>query len=560
MSYDFCKREYQVFLNTLNEIRPLLWQSKYSLLNKKLDTHYRKWQSSNYDDYEESYENFIKICNYDVFKNDSSLEEVYKKLIQWWNEAPSCYCAIMLGQYWKDLAVRERGTVWAKHVSPSAWSNAEIAKDTAFFWYISALHLEPKLPSVYTDLLILSAFLEIPFWLWKPEKTVNFHEHYNKESIDFYKNKYHITPQLIHLPQHMPVPSEAEFEYPPLYWFNRAIEISPQYLYIFRNYVHYLAPRWYGHEYEDIDKFLQYNVCQSLPEELYNSLVVKKNLDFLSSDMLEANIDFSNLEKVEYYTNQYDELLKLKLLDIHKFELYYNLMFFYGNRIKKSVSPSDRQSAENYIKKMFSIADIILENYSLHLLKDNRIHGEFIEKLKWCINKENTNYQDESNTLQRAIKLLNIPQEPASLVSILLHSYKEINDPILSVENTNSFEDIIKSPDSNTFYGIDNGVDLIFQDHHYEAGLLLLENLSHAGHDQSSYILYNLYNGDNYYKLNKNPALKNSSLSAKWLDIAINQKNKNALLEWALKESDNIKNYLNLIKKSTIRLKKHYLT
>ena len=84
--------------------------------------------------------------------------------------------------------------VWAKHVSPSAWSNAEIAKDTAFFWYISALHLEPKLPSVYTDLLILSAFLEIPFWLWKPEKTVNFHEHYNKESIDFYKNKYHITP------------------------------------------------------------------------------------------------------------------------------------------------------------------------------------------------------------------------------------------------------------------------------------------------------------------------------------------------------------------------------
>lgn len=476
---------------------------------------------------------FYEWCEIDKFQNieNWNQQQLASQLNQWHQQAPSLYSAYLLGQFWSNVASESRGCDFAHTVSQAAWDRAEIAKDMSFYWFMKAIEIDAKCPWLYLNLLQLTGFLRLPYWFWNHSAHDSSQDHYSPESLAFLHSFGQSAPQQMDVPSQLPAPSEAEQEYPVLYWLNRALACDAEFTPALRNYVYYLYPRWYGDGHASIDAFLQSPVCQDLPQAKFNELVVTKYYDWLECDYPEV----SDQRRVLQYETQFEEITQFELNNYRRTEV----LLQYTRFLEWNITDDDKQLYERsqyFAQRLLEVVDLLLNEYEYDLFWAVDAHERLVSDVCWLFVKFPELIQNHQDIRHRLLTLLQPFEDSAFIMTIIAAASEAGIWGFQQGEFVFIPEKIMACDDSSKAYTAEYALRIFYTDQQSETVHKTLGTLAAKGHAQSAYELSLLCKGEGFGGQSAMARFHDENLAQQWLEQAVALEYPEAIAEQALQQ------------------------
>lgn len=512
-------------------------ESRFAYLEKFFDDLYPKWRNAHDKDallHEELLTSFLKIEPF-VAHLDGNAQRASQLLQQWEAQRPCYYSAYLQACFWETLAVQARGEDWANTVSEQGWQRAEIAKDNAFYWYLTACERRSDCPLPYSAMMRLSGFLSQPKWLWQ-DTFPQAESLYSADAIEAVHQFDSNAPQMRYAPAHLPEPNEAEQEYALRYWLNRVLERDAYHLSALKNYVYYLYPRWYGDdEYQAIDNFLAEPVCQQLPKSYYNALIFEKYMDKLGCNLP----DFNDHDTIAQYQSDFEYLNTLELPPYTHYLLQLSYMQF-CDRYLRDEDDNVHPFAEAYTHKIMALAETVLLKHRHFLLDDGRNNQDnFVGMVCWQFVRPEPMVRDDTQLCHRIITLLYPYQSPfiqtlaggASMAQAWGFSQHEFEP---------DWAKIVERDDPDADYDAINAIRYLFHAQLNDVAYQLLQKFDELEHGQASYRLYQLHNGQHYGNHDHFAEYREPKRADEFLHKAVERHYPDALEQFGVSESERL--------------------
>lgn len=476
---------------------------------------------------------FFEWCEVEKFQNIAhwDQQQLAAQFNLWHQQAPSLYSAYLLGQLWSNIASAERGSDYAHTVSQAAWDRAEIAKDMSFYWCMQAIEIDDKCPWVYLSLLQLTGFLRLPYWFWNSTHVVSAQEHYSAESLAFLHSLGQAIPQNLRVPSQLPAPSDEEKEYPVLYWLNRALACDAAFSPILRNYVYYLYPRWYGHEHDSIDAFLQSPICQNLPQEKFNELLITKYYDWLECEYP----DISDQARVLQYEKLFEDIIQFDLNSFRHTEV----LLQYTRFLEWNITNDEQQlygRSSHFAQRLVEVVDFLLKEHEYDLFWAVDAHERLVSNLCWLFVKFPEIIQDHLHLRYRLLSLVQPFEDSAFIMTIVAAASEAGIWGFRKGEYVLDPEKVIAHDDANSTYTAEYALRLFYVDRQYVTVHKILCALAVQGHAHSAYELSLLLKGQGFGEHSEMAHYRDEDLSRQWLEQAVALGHPEAIAEQALQQ------------------------
>lgn len=476
---------------------------------------------------------FFEWCEIEKFQKLAhwNQQQIVAQLNLWHQQAPSLYSAYLLGQFWSNVASAERGSDYAHYVSQAAWDRAEIAKDMSFYWFMKAIEIDEKCPWVYLSLLLLTGFLRLPYWFWNDAVDLAVQEHYSPESLAFLQHFGQSNPQRMNVPSQLPEPNQEEKDYPVLYWLNCALSCDAEFIPALRNYVYYLYPRWYGHEHDSIDAFLQSPVCQNLPQEKFNELLITKYYDWLECEYPAV----SDQARVLQYEKLFEEIIQFDLNNFRHTEV----LLQYTRFLEWNIRDDEKQlyaRSQHFAQRLVEVVDFLLKEHEYNLFWAVDAHERLVSDICWLFVKFPELIQDHSHLRYRLLTLLQPFEDSAFIMTILAAASEAGIWGFRKGEYVLEPEKVIAHDDSNSTYNAEYALRLFYVDRQYVTVHKILCDLAVKGHAQSAYELGLLLKGEGFGGHGDMARYHDEDLSRQWLEHAVALEHPEAVAEQALQQ------------------------
>lgn len=446
--------------------------------------------------------------------------------MKWHQSAPSLFSAYLLGQFWENVATKARGGAYSVFVSQQSWDNAEIAKDMAFYWYLKAIEIDHRCLWLLDDVMSLTGYLKLPYWFGSGE--INFSEldYYSEASIEYLQQYGGFLPQSLKMPQILPVPTEQEMDYPIDYWFNRILAFDAEFIPAFETYVHYLYPRWSGQDHENIDQFLQSPICQALPTQKFNRLLVKKYSDWLISDYPELD----DVEQINRYEKKFEELLQLDLPNHIKADFLCEFIDFTDYYVT-DIDYELHSDSHLYAQKLYRLIEQLIEQYSSDFFWLANWHDKVVAALCWTMLKFPGLISDTADLRLKLLQLCFAHQDSAFIYVLVTSASHAGIWGVKAGEFTFDPHTCMALEDKESKYGVTDALRYIAMAGAKDTVLHFMHGLAEAGHVSSMYALSQLYDGEGLGQEACLIDVRDSVQAQNWFKQALDTNHPKALYE-----------------------------